>query len=60
MKPSSKNELAGRVHEVKGKIKQKVGQLTNNDKLEAEGIGETVAGKIQTKIGKVEKAAEKS
>jgi uncharacterized protein YjbJ (UPF0337 family) len=59
MKPSTKNEIAGKVHEVKGKIKQKVGQLTNNHKLEAEGIGENIAGKAQKKIGQVEKLIEK-
>jgi uncharacterized protein YjbJ (UPF0337 family) len=60
MKPSSKNEFAGRVYEVKGKIKQKVGELTNNRKLEAEGVGEKIAGKIQMKIGKVQKTVEKA
>ena len=43
MKPSSDNEIAGKVHEVKGKIKQKVGQLTNDPNLEAEGIGENIS-----------------
>ena len=36
MKPSTENEIAGKVHEVKGKIKEKVGQLTNDPDLEAE------------------------
>jgi len=39
MKPSTENEIAGRVHEVKGKIKEKVGKVTNDPNLEAEGIG---------------------
>jgi uncharacterized protein YjbJ (UPF0337 family) len=30
---------AGKVHEVKGKIKEKVGQLTNDPDFDAEGIG---------------------
>jgi uncharacterized protein YjbJ (UPF0337 family) len=59
MKPSTENVIAGKVHEVKGKIKEKVGQLTNNPELEAEGIGEKIAGKVQKKIGHVEKAVEK-
>ena len=59
MKPSTENEIAGNVHEVKGKIKEKVGQLTNDPDLEAEGIGEKIGGKVQKKIGQVEKAAEK-
>jgi uncharacterized protein YjbJ (UPF0337 family) len=56
MKPSTENEIAGKVHEVKGTIKEKVGELTNDPDLEGEGIGETIAGKVQKKIGKVEKA----
>ena len=59
MKPSTQNKIAGKFHEAKGKIKQKVGQLTNDPRLEAEGIGEKIAGKVQEKIGQVEKADEK-
>ena len=32
-----------------------VGRMTNNPNLEAEGQGEQVGGKIQDKIGQVEK-----
>jgi len=59
MRQSTENEIAGQVHEVKGKMKEKVGQLTNNPDLEAEGFGEKIAGKVQKKIGQVEKAVEK-
>ena len=59
MKPSTENEITRKVHEVKGKIKEKVGQLTNDPDLEGEGIGEKIAGKVQKKIGQVEKAVEK-
>ena len=59
MKPSTEHEIAGKVHEVRGTIKEKVGQLTNDSHLEAEGIGEKIGGKIQKKIGQVEKALEK-
>ena len=59
MKPSTKNEIAGKVHEVKGKAKEKVGQLTNDPDLKAEGLGEKIAGKVQKKIGQVEKVVEK-
>ena len=55
MKASTKNEIGGKVHEVKGKIKEKVGQLTNDSDLEAEGIGEKIGGKVQEKIGQVKK-----
>lgn len=55
MKSSTKNEIAGKVHEVKGTIKEKVGHLTNNPDVEADGTGEKVAGKVQKKIGELEK-----
>jgi uncharacterized protein YjbJ (UPF0337 family) len=55
MKSSTENEVAGKVHELKGKAKEKAGQLTNNPDLEAEGQGEKVGGKVQKKIGQVEK-----
>ena len=59
MKPSTENQIAGKVHEVKGTIKEKAGQLTNYPDLEGEGIGEKIAGKIQKKIGQVQKVVEK-
>jgi len=55
MKPSTENEIAGKVRQVKGKIKEKVGQLTNDPDLEAEGIGEQIGGKVQKKIGQLKK-----
>jgi uncharacterized protein YjbJ (UPF0337 family) len=51
MKQSTKNRAKGNYHELKGKVKQKVGEATNNPRLQAEGIGEKLAGKIQKKIG---------
>jgi uncharacterized protein YjbJ (UPF0337 family) len=59
MKPSTENEIAGKVHEVKGTIKENVGQLTNDPDLEGEGIVENITGKVQKNIGRVEKAVEK-
>jgi uncharacterized protein YjbJ (UPF0337 family) len=59
MKPSTQDEIAGDVHEVKGKIKEQVGRVTNNPSLEGEGIGENLAGKVQKKIGQVEEVIEK-
>ena len=59
MKESTKDELKGKAHEVKGAVKERAGQVTNNSELEAEGHHERVAGKIQEKIGQVEKVLEK-
>jgi len=59
MKPSTKDKAEGKFHEVKGKVKEKAGKLTNNRGLEAEGIVETAAGKVQGILGQVEKSLEK-
>jgi len=56
MKPSTEDEIAGKVHEVNGSIKEKVGELTNDPDLEGEGVGEKLAGKVRKKLGQVEKA----
>jgi uncharacterized protein YjbJ (UPF0337 family) len=59
MKSSTKDQAQGTFHEVKGKIKEVAGKLSDNPKLEGEGLGEKVAGKIQKKVGQVEKVLEK-
>jgi uncharacterized protein YjbJ (UPF0337 family) len=56
MKPSTDDKTIGKLHEVKGAIKQKVGELTENSNLEADGRAEKNAGKVQNFVGKVEKA----
>ena len=59
MKRSTKNEIAGTIHEVKGTLKEKAGHLVGNTRLEAEGIAERGAGNVQKKIGELEKHIEK-
>jgi len=59
MKSSTKDKVEGKYHEVKGKIKEMAGDVTDNEELEAEGTGEKVAGKTQQKIGDVKKVFEK-
>ena len=59
MKPSTKNRIEGNLHRVKGNIKETAGQVTNYPTLLAKGRSENLAGKIQTKIGQVEKVLEK-
>ena len=55
MKQSIKDKAQGKLHQVKGKVKEKVGRVTNNPDLEAEGLGEKIGGKLRQKIGRVEK-----
>jgi uncharacterized protein YjbJ (UPF0337 family) len=59
MKQSTKDQAEGKAHEVKGKIKEKAGQITNNPRLAEEGQDEKISGKIQKKVGQVEKVFEK-
>ncbi|HXN17456.1 MAG TPA: CsbD family protein [Candidatus Binatus sp.] len=59
MKQSSRDQAEGKLHELKGKVKEKVGRATNNPNLEDEGTDEKVAGKVQKKVGQVERVFEK-
>ncbi|NCC84701.1 MAG: CsbD family protein [Clostridia bacterium] len=59
MKSSTKNQTQGIYHEAKGKIKETVGKIIDNPSLEAEGLAEKIAGKMQKKTGDVEKVLEK-
>jgi uncharacterized protein YjbJ (UPF0337 family) len=47
--------LEGTFHEVKGQAKEVAGKVSDNPKLEAEGTGEKMDGKIQEKIGEIKK-----
>jgi uncharacterized protein YjbJ (UPF0337 family) len=55
MKSSTRDKTEGRLHIVKGNVREIAGKLSDNQKLEAEGAGEKIAGNIQEKIGQVEK-----
>lgn len=51
MKSSTTNQVEGALHELKGTVKKKVGQLTNDPDLKADGQAEKLAGKVQNKVG---------
>jgi uncharacterized protein YjbJ (UPF0337 family) len=55
MDESTQDKAEGKFHELKGKVKEKAGRATNDPDLESEGQTETLDGKIQKKIGQVEK-----
>lgn len=44
--------------EMKGRVKEGFGELTNNPDVEARGKGERVAGKLQKKAGDVQQVFE--
>jgi uncharacterized protein YjbJ (UPF0337 family) len=56
MKASTQDRTEGKLHDVKGKIKEKIGKATNNPDLEVSGNAEKNAGKVQKWIGRAEKA----
>lgn len=59
MKSSTKDNAEGKMHQVKGTIKEVAGIISGNDSLEAEGKGENLEGKIQEKVGQVKKVMDK-
>ena len=59
MKSSARDNVEGKMHQVKGKIKETVGRVTKDRDLEAEGIAENIGGKVQEKIGEIKKIIEK-
>ena len=59
MSPSTNDQLKGKFHEVKGSVKKLAGQVAGDPGLETEGQVETLAGKLQKKVGQVEKVFEK-
>ena len=56
MNPSTDDKTTGKLHEVKGTVKETIGELTKNPDLEADGRAEKNAGKVQKVVGKIEKA----
>jgi len=59
MKPSTTDQVNGKLHEVKGVIKEKAGQFVNDPDLETEGQAEKLTGKVQNKVGQIKKVFEK-
>jgi uncharacterized protein YjbJ (UPF0337 family) len=55
MDRSTTDQVKGTFHELKGKIKETVGDVINDDKMKAEGQDENLSGKVQTKVGEIEK-----
>jgi uncharacterized protein YjbJ (UPF0337 family) len=49
---TTKLQLKGSWNEIKGKLKQKYGQLTDNDLSFADGKEDELLGRLQKKLGK--------
>lgn len=52
-----KDEVKGAGKQAKGAIKEAAGKMTGDERLEAEGIAEKAAGKVQSGVGKLKDAA---
>ena len=59
MKPSTKNEINGNIHQIKGAVRETTGKITGNPALQAKGKAEINLGKAQKKVGQMEKTLEK-
>lgn len=55
----NKDLLEGRWHELKGKVKEKWGKLTDSDLTEINGKTEALLGKLQKHYGYAKDRAEK-
>ena len=51
--------MEGTFHQMKGKIKEIAGELTDNPKLKAAGTYEKLSGVVQEKIGQIKKGLRK-
>lgn len=59
MKHSARDNAEGKMHQVKGGIKEVVGKAINDEDLIVDGKVEQVQGKVQGKVGQIKKAAGK-
>ena len=52
-----KDTIKGAAKDAAGSVKEAVGKATGNEQLEAEGVAERAAGKIQKGVGDLKDAA---
>ncbi|MGE0882642.1 MAG: CsbD family protein [Blastocatellales bacterium] len=56
----NKDEVEGKGKQIKGAVKEKLGELTNNPALEEEGELENAEGHLQQTMGKARRKAEEA
>jgi uncharacterized protein YjbJ (UPF0337 family) len=54
-----KHQVKGKLNETAGHVKEHVGRAVNDPEIEAEGKGQKLGGKIQKKVGQIERVFEK-
>ena len=57
---STKLEIKGNWNEVKGKLKQKYGQLTDDDLVFSEGKDDELLGRLQKRLGQTKEDLRKT
>jgi uncharacterized protein YjbJ (UPF0337 family) len=55
----NKEEIKGKIEEIKGELKEKLGGALRDRKTQAEGLVEEQKGKVQEKIGELKENAER-
>ena len=56
----NKEQVTGKLDELKGKAKEKIGEITNNPDTEAEGLVDQGKGKLKQAYGDVKEAVKKT
>jgi uncharacterized protein YjbJ (UPF0337 family) len=56
---STHDKVEGKVHEIKGAVKEHIGRATNDPNLMDEGTDERVSGTVEKKIGQIKQVFEK-
>ena len=48
----NKDEVDGKIDQTKGKVKEKIGELNNDEQLRDEGTADRAAGEVEEAFGK--------
>ena len=56
----NRDELEGKKEQLKGKVKQAAGDLTDNDQLHDEGVADEAAGDVQEGFGRARRKVGKA
>lgn len=59
MKSSTQNQAEGSAKTLAGKVKSATGKLVGNPRLEAAGKADQVEGRVQKKVGQIQRVLEK-
>lgn len=55
MNSGAKDKAQGKAREMKGRVKEVAGKVTNRPDIEKEGTDEKTAGIVQHKVGQIKK-----